>query len=481
MGTLQGKTMFITGASRGIGLAIALRAARDGANVAIAAKSNVPNPKLPGTIHTAAAEIEAAGGRALAIKCDIREEADVRAAVEQCVAHFGGIDICVNNASAISLTGTLDTPMKRFDLMFGVNVRGTFLVTQACLPHLRKSGNPHVLVLSPPLDMKSKWFAPHVAYTMAKFGMSQCVLGMAAEFGREGIAINALWPRTVIHTAALAMIPGVDPRRCRKPEIVADAAHAILVKPSHSFNGRFAIDEDVLRAEGVADFTPYAVDPSQPLLIDLFLEPFQAGDDKHAVLARLKDIGPAIQSIQGWLDPNAGGVLYQIARLQSPTAVVVELGSWKGRSTGWLATGIKDRGVGRVFAVDTWRGTETEELHKRMLAGYAPDELFREFRANMQQLGVADIVEPMQMTTLEAAAAWPHGACIGVLHIDASHEYEDVKADFEAWERYVAPGGFIVFDDVPSWPGPTRFVQELPPSYEFFTASPNQHWVRKRV
>ena len=375
MGTLQGKTMFITGASRGIGLAIALRAARDGANVAIAAKSNVPNPKLPGTIHTAAAEIEAAGGRALAIKCDIREEADVRAAVEQCVAHFGGIDICVNNASAISLTGTLDTPMKRFDLMFGVNVRGTFLVTQACLPHLRKSGNPHVLVLSPPLDMKSKWFAPHVAYTMAKFGMSQCVLGMAAEFGREGIAINALWPRTVIHTAALAMIPGVDPRRCRKPEIVADAAHAILVKPSHSFNGRFAIDEDVLRAEGVADFTPYAVDPSQPLLIDLFLEPFQAGDDKHAVLARLKDIGPAIQSIQGWLDPNAGGVLYQIARLQSPTAVVVELGSWKGRSTGWLATGIKDRGVGRVFAVDTWRGTETEELHKRMLAGYAPDEL----------------------------------------------------------------------------------------------------------
>ena len=481
MGTLQGKTMFITGASRGIGLAIALRAARDGANVAIAAKSNVPNPKLPGTIHTAAAEIEAAGGRALAIKCDIREEADVRAAVEQCVAHFGGIDICVNNASAISLTGTLDTPMKRFDLMFGVNVRGTFLVTQACLPHLRKSGNPHVLVLSPPLDMKSKWFAPHVAYTMAKFGMSQCVLGMAAEFGREGIAINALWPRTVIHTAALAMIPGVDPRRCRKPEIVADAAHAILVKPSHSFNGRFAIDEDVLRAEGVADFTPYAVDPSQPLLIDLFLEPFQAGDDKHAVLARLKDIGPAIQSIQGWLDPNAGGVLYQIARLQSPTAVVVELGSWKGRSTGWLATGIKDRGVGRVFAVDTWRGTETEELHKRMLAGYAPDELFREFRANMQQLGVADIVEPMQMTTLEAAAAWPHGACIGVLHIDASHEYEDVKADFEAWERYVSPGGFIVFDDVPSWPGPTRFVQELPPSYEFFTASPNQHWVRKRV
>ncbi len=481
MGTLQGKTMFITGASRGIGLAIALRAARDGANVAIAAKSNVPNPKLPGTIHTAAAEIEAAGGRALAIKCDIREEADVRAAVEQCVAHFGGIDICVNNASAISLTGTLDTPMKRFDLMFGVNVRGTFLVTQACLPHLRKSGNPHVLVLSPPLDMKSKWFAPHVAYTMAKFGMSQCVLGMAAEFGREGIAINALWPRTVIHTAALAMIPGVDPRRCRKPEIVADAAHAILVKPSHSFNGRFAIDEDVLRAEGVADFTPYAVDPSQPLLIDLFLEPFQAGDDKHAVLARLKDIGPAIQSIQGWLDPNAGGVLYQIARLQSPTAVVVELGSWKGRSTGWLATGIKDRGVGRVFAVDTWRGTETEELHKRMLAGYAPDELFREFRANMQQLGVADIVEPMQMTTLEAAAAWPHGACIGVLHIDASHEYEDVRADFEAWERYVAPGGFIVFDDVPSWPGPTRFVQELPPSYEFFTASPNQHWVRKRV
>jgi citronellol/citronellal dehydrogenase len=480
MSTLAGKTLFITGASRGIGLAIALRAARDGANVAIAAKSNVPNPKLPGTIHTAAAEVESAGGRALAIKCDIREEAEVRAAVEQCVERFGGIDICVNNASAISLTGTLETPMKRFDLMFGVNVRGTYLTTQACIPHLRKAENPHVLMLSPPLNMSSRWFAPHVAYTMAKYGMSQCVLGMAAEFAPLGIAVNALWPRTVIHTAALAMIPGVDPRRCRKPEIVADAAHAMLVKPSRAYSGRFAIDEDVLRAEGVADFTRYAVDPGQPLLPDLFIDPLQPSDDQETVLARLREIGPPIQQIQGWLDGNAGGVLYQVARFQSPTAVVVELGSWKGRSTAWLAQGLRDRGVGKVFAVDTWRGTETETQHQVLLSGYGPDQLYEEFLDNLRRLGLIDIVAPLRATTLEAAARWPHGRTIGLLHIDASHEYEDVKADFEAWHGFVVPGGFIVFDDVPSWAGPTRFVKELPVEYEFFTTSPNQYWVRKR-
>jgi citronellol/citronellal dehydrogenase len=269
--TLAGKTLFITGASRGIGLAIALRAARDGANVVIAAKSNVPNPKLPGTIHSAAAEIEAAGGQALAVKCDIREEADVRAAVDAAVARFGGIDILVNNASAISLTGTLDTPMKRFDLMFGVNVRGTFLCSQACLPHLLAAENPHILTLSPPLNMDPKWFGPHVAYTMAKYGMSECVLGMAEEFRDRGVAVNALWPRTVIRTAALAMIPGVDPARCRTPEIMADAAHAVLTTPARARTGRFLIDEDVLREAGVADFDRYAVDPSQPLLPDLFL------------------------------------------------------------------------------------------------------------------------------------------------------------------------------------------------------------------
>ena len=269
--TLAGKTLFITGASRGIGLAIALRAARDGANVVIAAKSNVPNPKLPGTIHTAAAEIEAAGGQALAVKCDIREEADVRAAVDAAVARFGGIDILVNNASAISLTGTLETPMKRFDLMFGVNVRGTFLCSQACLPHLLRAPNPHILVLSPPLNMDPKWFGPHVAYTMAKYGMSECVLGMAEEFRGQGVAVNALWPRTVIRTAALAMIPGVDPARCRTPEIMADAAHAVLAAPSRERTGRFLIDEDVLREVGVTDFARYAVDPSRPLLPDLFL------------------------------------------------------------------------------------------------------------------------------------------------------------------------------------------------------------------
>jgi citronellol/citronellal dehydrogenase len=269
--TLAGKTLFITGASRGIGLAIALRAARDGANVVIAAKSNVPNPKLPGTIHTAAAEVEAAGGKALAVQCDIREEAEVRAAVDAAVARFGGIDILINNASAISLTGTLETPMKRFDLMFGVNVRGTFLCSQACLPHLQRAPNPHILTLSPPLNLDPKWFGPHVAYTMAKYGMSQCVLGMAEEFRAKGIAINALWPRTVIRTAALAMIPGVDPARCRTPEIMADAAHAVLTAPSHARSGRFLIDEDVLREAGITDFTRYAVDPSRELLVDLFL------------------------------------------------------------------------------------------------------------------------------------------------------------------------------------------------------------------
>jgi citronellol/citronellal dehydrogenase len=272
MSTLQGKTLFITGASRGIGLAIGVRAAKDGANVAIAAKSSVPNPKLPGTIHSAAAEIEAAGGRALALKCDIRDEADVLAAVRATAERFGGIDVLVNNASAIWLAGTLDTPMKRYDLMHQVNIRGTFLCSQACIPYLKQASNPHILTLSPPLDMRAKWFAPHVAYTMAKYGMSECVLGMAEEFRADGIAVNALWPRTVIHTAALAMIPGVDPKRCRTPEILADAAHAVLTTPSRARTGQFLIDEDVLRAHGVTDFTRYAVAPGHELLTDLFLD-----------------------------------------------------------------------------------------------------------------------------------------------------------------------------------------------------------------
>jgi citronellol/citronellal dehydrogenase len=272
MNTLQGKTLFITGGSRGIGLAIALRAARDGANVVIAAKTAEPNPKLPGTIYSAAEEIEAAGGKALPLQVDIRDEAQVYAAVEKTVTHFGGIDILVNNASAISLTGTLQTPMKRFDLMFGVNVRGTFLCSQACLPHLKRAANPHVLTLSPPLDMQAKWFKPHVAYTMAKFGMSECVLGMAEEFREDGIAVNALWPRSVIHTAALAMIPGVEAKRCRKPEIMADAAHAVLTHAARGYTGQFLIDEEVLQAAGVSDFTPYAVAPGEALLPDLFLD-----------------------------------------------------------------------------------------------------------------------------------------------------------------------------------------------------------------
>ena len=272
MATLAGKTLFITGASRGIGLAIALRAARDGANIVIAAKSGVPNPKLPGTIHTAAAEIEAAGGKALALQVDIREEDQVRDAVAKAIEHFGGIDICVNNASAIWLAGIEGTPMKRFDLMNRVNTRGTFMVTQACLPHLRKASNPHVLMLSPPPSLDPKWYAPHTAYTIAKFGMSLCVLGMSAEFAGVGIAVNALWPRTVIATAAIGMIEGIRAENCRKPEIVADAAHAILVRPSRENSGRFFIDDEVLAAEGVRDLSKYAVKQGQNLAPDLFLD-----------------------------------------------------------------------------------------------------------------------------------------------------------------------------------------------------------------
>jgi len=272
MATLKGKTLFISGGSRGIGLEIALRAAADGANIAIAAKTTEPHPKLPGTIYSAATEIEAAGGKALPLQVDIRDEARVHEAVKETVEHFGGVDILVNNASAISLTGTLETPMKRYDLMNGINTRGTYLCSQACLPYLTKAANPHILTLSPPLNMNPRWFAPHVAYTIAKYGMSMCVLGMAEEFRHAGIAVNALWPRTVIATAALQMIPGVDPRKCRTPRIVADAAHAILVRDSRSCTGNYFIDEEVLRAEGVADFASYAVAPGQPLLADLFLD-----------------------------------------------------------------------------------------------------------------------------------------------------------------------------------------------------------------
>ncbi len=272
MTSLHGKTLFITGASRGIGLAIATRAARDGANIVIAAKSGVPNPKLPGTIHTAAAAVEAAGGQALALQVDIREEDQVKAAVAQAAERFGGIDILVNNASAIWLRGTADTPMKRFDLMHQVNTRGTFLCTQACLPYLRKAANPHVLMLSPPPSLEPKWFGPHVAYTIAKYGMSLCVLGMAEEFRADGIAVDALWPRTLIATDALNMIPGVSTDNARTPAIVADAAHAILTSPSREGTGRFLIDDEVLAAAGVTDFDRYAVAPGQPLLPDLFLD-----------------------------------------------------------------------------------------------------------------------------------------------------------------------------------------------------------------
>jgi citronellol/citronellal dehydrogenase len=277
MSKLQGKTLFITGASRGIGLAIGKRAAADGANVVIAAKTTEATPKLPGTIFSAAAEIEAAGGQALPVQCDIRDEASVRDAVEQAQERFGGIDILVNNASAISLTSTADTPMKRFDLMFGVNVRGTYLCTQACLPLLKKSAqagrNPHVLNMSPPLAMREHWFKNHVAYTMAKYGMSECTLGHAGEFRPFGIGVNSLWPRTAIATAALQMIPGIDVGRCRTPQILADAAYLILTGDAKATSGNFFIDDEVLAKAGITDLDKYSVAPgTKDFIPDFFVD-----------------------------------------------------------------------------------------------------------------------------------------------------------------------------------------------------------------
>ncbi|MEZ4402901.1 MAG: NAD(P)-dependent oxidoreductase [Kofleriaceae bacterium] len=271
--SLQGKTLFITGASRGIGLAIALRAAKDGANVAVVAKTAEPDPRLPGTVFTAAAEIEAAGGKALPCVVDIRNEEAVAAAVAKTVATFGGIDILVNNASAIHLSNTTSTPMKRYDLMHQINTRGTFVCSQACVPHLKQAANPHVLNLSPPLNMEARWFAPHVAYTMAKFGMSMCVLGMAEEFKRDGIAFNALWPRTAIATAAVKNLLGGDAamKGSRSPDIMADAAYAIFNRPSRACTGNFFVDDEVLAAEGITDLSGYAMVPDAKLIPDFFI------------------------------------------------------------------------------------------------------------------------------------------------------------------------------------------------------------------
>jgi citronellol/citronellal dehydrogenase len=273
MTTLKGKTLFITGASRGIGLAIGLRAARDGANVAIAAKTAEPHPKLEGTVFTAAAEIEKAGGRALPLVCDIRHEDQLAAAIAKTVETFGGVDICVNNASAISLTDTLATDMKRYDLMHQINTRGTFLTSKLCIPHLAKAENPHILMLSPPLDMNAKWFAGHVAYSIAKYGMSLCVLGLAEELKPQGIAVNALWPRTTIATAAVNNLLGGEQimRSSRKPDIIADAAHLIFTQGSREFTGRFCIDDTLLAEHGVTDFDKYRVDPSRNLAPDFFV------------------------------------------------------------------------------------------------------------------------------------------------------------------------------------------------------------------
>jgi citronellol/citronellal dehydrogenase len=274
--SLKNKTLFITGASRGIGLAIALRAARDGANIVVAAKTATANPKLPGTVYTAASAIEAAGGKSLPLIVDIPFEDQVDDAVRKAVERFGGIDILVNNASAISLTGTADTPLKRFDLMMDINLRGTYVCSQACLPHLAKAANPHILTLSPPLDVRAKWFAPHLAYTISKYGMSMCVLGMSEEFRSLGIGVNALWPRTIIATAALQVIPGAEAERGRMPDIVAEAALHILTRNGRTTTGNFFIDEEVLAQAGVTDFSRYAVAQGELLKTDLFLDEYAA-------------------------------------------------------------------------------------------------------------------------------------------------------------------------------------------------------------
>ncbi|XP_066998301.2 hydroxysteroid dehydrogenase-like protein 2 [Anabrus simplex] len=311
-GYLAGRTLFITGASRGIGKAIALKAARDGANVIIAAKTAEPHPKLPGTIYTAAEEVEAAGGKCLPCIVDVRDEAQVYEAVAKGVKMFGGIDILVNNASAISLTGTLQTEMKRYDLMNNINTRGTFLVSKACIPHLQKATNPHILNLSPPLNMSPYWFKNNVAYTIAKYGMSMCVLGMSEEFKQDGIAVNALWPRTAIHTAAMEMLAGpASGTNSRKPEIVADAAYVIFNKDSKSFTGQFVTDEEILSAAGVTDFTPYACVPenADQLMPDFFLEvPDTSALDASKGQSRpdaSSDISRIFQAIEKSLSTNA--------------------------------------------------------------------------------------------------------------------------------------------------------------------------------
>ena len=292
MRSLAGKTLFITGASRGIGLAIAKRAARDGAKIAIVAKTSDPNPKLEGTIHTAADDIRKAGGQALPIMCDIRDEAQVEAAVALTVSTFGGIDICVNNASAIALTPIDKTDMKRFDLMFAINTRGSLLVSKACLPHLKRSANPHILMMSPPLDMKAKWFSGHVAYSIAKYGMSMCVLGLADELKKDGVAVNALWPRTTIATAAIKNILGGDKlmRMSRTPDILADAAHLIFTQPAKTFTGRFLIDDTLLHESGgVTDFEIYRVDKTMPLAPDFFV-PADSLPPPNVKIARVSEL-----------------------------------------------------------------------------------------------------------------------------------------------------------------------------------------------
>ncbi|XP_069694280.1 hydroxysteroid dehydrogenase-like protein 2 isoform X2 [Periplaneta americana] len=326
-GKLAGRTVFITGASRGIGKAIALKVAKDGANVVIAAKTAEPHPKLPGTIYTAAKEVEAAGGKCLPCVVDIRDENQVASAVQEAVKKFGGIDILVNNASAISLTGTLDTPMKKYDLMHHINTRGTYLVSKLCLPYLQKGTNPHILNLSPPLNMKPIWFKNHVAYTMAKYGMSMCVLGMAEEFREDGIAVNALWPRTAIHTAAIEMLSGKEAGRIsRKPEILADAAYGIFLKDSRSFTGNFIVDDEFLQQEGVTDMQQYAVDPTNtdPLMADFFLD-----SAEEVVIGKEKSGGGQIKGVFDKIQANLSPEL--VAKTNAVYHFVVkgdEAGDW---------------------------------------------------------------------------------------------------------------------------------------------------------
>jgi len=407
-GKLAGRTLFITGASRGIGKAIALMAARDGANIVVAAKTAEPHPKLPGTIFTAAKEIEAAGGKALPCLVDVRDEQSVQSSVEQAVQQFGGIDILINNASAISLTGTLYTPMKKFDLMHQINTRGTYLVSKACIPHLIKGKNPHILNISPPLNMRPRWFKDHVAYTMAKYGMSMCVLGMSEELKDDGVAVNALWPRTAIITAAMEMLGGKEvDKQCRKPEIMADSAYVILTRDSKSYTGNFAIDDAVLAEEGITNFDGYAVDPKATLMPDFFLDEFDAALQKSVLQNEEKPAAVKAKESSESDDVSVEAVFKSIEKLANEDIVQKTKAVYSfninvptGEPLQWwldLKNGTGSAGKGAPSAAaDVTFTLTSENFHKMFGGSMSPTTAFMSGKLKLQ----GDISKAMKLENL---------------------------------------------------------------------------------